>query len=174
MDVVLSALLVFALRVTDVSLGTIRIVTLVRGRRLVAGLLGFFESLVWILAAGLVLTNMDNPVRIIAFALGFATGTVLGGSIEAWIAMGKSVLRVITSHDTPAVAPELQAAGFGVTVINAEGLNGDVRLAFTVVPRKRIAEVLSIVRRVNPDAFVTLEDVATPELALMKSARVRK
>jgi uncharacterized protein YebE (UPF0316 family) len=174
MTAVLGAFLVFAMRVTDVSLGTIRIVMLVRGRKWIAGALGFFESLVWVLAAGLVLTNMDSPLRIVAFAAGFATGTVLGGTVEGWIAMGQSVLRVITPFDTPEVAPTLRQAGFGVTVVNAEGKNGEVRLAFTVVPRRRGAEILSIVHTVNPDAFVTLEDVSTPELKLMRSSRVRK
>ncbi len=174
MTPVLGALLVFFMRVADVSLGAIRIVMLVRGRKWIAGILGFFESLVWVLAAGLVLNNLDSPPRIIAFAAGFAAGTVLGGTVEGWIAMGQSVLRVITPVDTPTVAPALRAAGFGVTVVNAEGLNGDVRLAFTVVPRRRNDEVLSIVRRHNPEAFVTLEDVSTPELRLMKSSRVRK
>ena len=183
MTAVLGALLVFALRVSDVSLGTVRIVMLVRGRKWIAGALGFFESLIWVLAAGLVLTNMDSSLRIVAFAAGFATGTVLGGAIEGWIAMGQKVLRVITPFDTPEVAPALRQAGFGVTVVNAEGTVGDVRLAFTVVPRRRGSEVLSIVRDVNPGAFVTLEDVSTPELALagsppirrlMRSSRVRK
>jgi uncharacterized protein YebE (UPF0316 family) len=162
------------MRVTDVSLGAMRIVMLVRGRKWIAGALGFFESLVWVLAAGLVLTNMDSPMRVIAFAGGFAAGTVFGGTVEGWIAMGQSVLRVITPIDTPPVAPALREAGFGVTVVNAEGMEGEVRLAFTVVPRRRDSEVLSIVKRVNPDAFVTLEDVSTPELRLMRSSKVRK
>ena len=170
----LGALLVFVMRVTDVSIGSMRIVMLVRGRKWIAGVLGFFESLVWVLAAGLVLTNMDSPLRIIAFAAGFATGTVLGGTVEGWIAMGQSVLRVITPVNTPEIAPALRQAGFGVTVLNAEGRNGEVQLAFTVVPRRRNTEVLSIVHRLNPDAFVTLEDVSTPELRLMRSSRVRK
>lgn len=174
MNAALGALLVFVMRVTDVSIGSIRIVMLVRGRKWIAGLLGFFESLVWVLAAGLVLTNMDSPLRIVAFAAGFATGTVLGGTVESWIAMGQSVLRVITPLETPEVAPALRRAGFGVTVVNAEGKNGEVRLAFTVVPRRRHTEVLSIVNNINPEAFVTLEDVSTPELRLMKSSRVRK
>jgi len=174
MNAILGALLVFVMRVADVSIGAIRIVMLVRGRKWIAGALGFFESLVWVLAAGLVLTNMDSPLRLIAFAAGFATGTVLGGTIEGWIAMGQSVLRVITPVDTPEAAPALRHAGFGVTEVNAEGKDGEVKLAFTVVPRRRYSEVLSIVHNINPDAFVTLEDVSTPELRLMKSSRVRK
>ncbi len=170
----LGALAVFALRLVDVSIGAIRIVMLVRQERWIAGLLGFFESLTWVVAAGLVFSNLDDPVRMVAFALGFGTGTVLGSTIERRLAVGKAVMRIITPYDSPEVAPALRDAGFGVTVVNAEGLNGEVRLAFTVVPRRRVPEVLEIVRRINPEAFVTLEDIFTPEVRARRSSRVRK
>lgn len=174
MQLLLSALLIFFLRLLDVSLGAIRIVNLVRGRRGLAGLLGFFESLVWVLAASQVFANLDDPARLVAFAAGFGAGTVLGGTIERWMALGKSVLRVITPVDGPPVAPSLRAAGFGVTVVNAEGRDGPVRLAFTVIPRRRHAEALDIVRAVNGEAFVTLEDVSTPRLVHRRAALVHK
>lgn len=174
METFLGALLIFALRLVDVSIGAVRIVTLVRGERWLAGLLGFFESLTWVIAAGLVFSNLHSPVRMVAFALGFGAGTVLGSTVERKIALGKSVLRVITPFESPEVAPALRAAGFGVTVVNAEGKNGDVRLAFTVVPRRKTGEVLSIVRSVNQEAFVTVEDVATPEVRARRASRIRK
>jgi hypothetical protein len=77
MSVVLSALLIFLMRLADVSLGTLRIVMLVRGRRSMAGALGFFESLIWTLAAAQVLSELDEPLKIIGYAGGFAT--VLNG-----------------------------------------------------------------------------------------------
>ncbi|MBT8197353.1 MAG: DUF2179 domain-containing protein [Acidimicrobiia bacterium] len=160
----LLVLLIFSMRVVDVSLGTLRIVMLMRGLRGVAGLLGFFESLTWVLAAALVLDNLDSPFKVVAFAAGFATGTVLGSTIERWLALGKRILRVVTSIDSPDVAPALRRLGHGVTVINGEGLQGDVRIAFSVIPRKAYPEVMERIRALNPDAFVTVEDIDTPRL----------
>ena len=164
METFLLALLIFSLRLLDVSVGTIRIVMLVRGKRFVAGLLGFAESLTWVIAAGLVLSNLDSPVKVVAFASGFAMGTVLGSTVEQWIAVGNALLRVITPVDTAPVADQLRAAGYSVTVVNGEGLNGDVRIAFTVIKRRRAKEVLAIVREANPEAFVTIEDTRMPSL----------
>jgi len=174
MSLFLGALLIFGLRLIDVSLGAIRIVMVVRGERWIAGLLGFFESLTWVVAAGLVFSNLDSPVRMVSYAAGFGAGTVLGSTVERKIAIGKSVMRVITAVEAPEVAPALRDAGFGVTVVNAEGRKGEVRLAFTVIPRRRAREVLSIVYAVNPDAFVTIEDVSTPEVHARRSSRIFK
>ncbi|MDQ3459844.1 MAG: DUF2179 domain-containing protein [Deinococcota bacterium] len=173
----LSALLIFAMRIADVSLGTMRIVMLVRGRRGLAGLLGFFESLIWLLAASQVIGNLDNPLKLVAYAGGYAAGTMLGATIERWIAMGQSLLRIVTPVATPPLAPALRKAGFYVTVVNAEGRDGDVQVSFSVIPRRRMHEVLEIVRRMNPKAFVTFEEVRSlnvgpPQEALLRKSRV--
>ncbi len=172
---ILGVALVFVMRIIDVSLQTIRIVVLMRGQIRLAALLGFFESLTWITAASLVFANLGDPVRAIAFAAGFAAGVLAGGLLERRIAMGNSFVRVVAPVDAPQVSPSLRAAGFPVTVVNAEGRDGDVRIAFLVVKRRRLQDALAIVRLANPDAFVTVEEVNLPDLnRLRRSASVRK
>ena len=100
-SLLLAALLLFSLRILDVTLGTLRITYLVRGRRSVAGLLGFFEALVWLTAAAQVLGSLDSPVKFVAYAAGYAAGTMLGVSVERWIAVGDSLLRVVSKVDAP-------------------------------------------------------------------------
>jgi hypothetical protein len=99
---------IFALRILDVSIGTLRITYLVRGRRLIAGGLSFFESLVWLTAAAQVITSLDAPLKFVAYAGGYATGTVLGVSIERWIAAGDTLLRVVTPVGSPSVEEPLR------------------------------------------------------------------
>ena len=169
METFLLSLLIFGMRVVDVSLGTLRIVILMRGMRGLAGVLGFFESLTWVLAAALVIGNLDSPFKVVAFAGGFAAGTVLGSTIERWLALGKRILRVVTPVDSPDVAPALRRLGFGVTVVNGEGLEGDVRIAFSVIPRREFAQAMRAIGELNPDAFVTVEDIDTPSLARRRS-----
>jgi len=154
----LSAALIFSLRIVDVSLGTLRIGFLVRGQRRLAGLFGFFESLVWLVAAAQVLSNLDSPVKFVAYAAGYATGTMLGVSIERWLAIGESIMRVVTPTDTPPVEDQLRQAGYYVTVLNARGRDGDVRVSFSVIPRRKIPEMLRLLNSVNPAAFVTFEN----------------
>lgn len=171
----IAALIILAMRVTDVTIGTLRIVFLVRGKRGIAGVLGFFESLVWVLAARQVFADLDDPIKVIGFAGGFALGTVLGGTIERWLALGNKLVRIVAPVESPAGYETLREAGYQVTVLNGEGRDGDVRIAFSVVPRRKTSEVLSIVREANPDAFVTLEDATLPNMkALRTSTSVRK
>lgn len=175
LNLVLSGLLIFGLRIVDVSLGTLRIGFLVRGNRRLAGLFGFVESLVWLIAAAQVLSNLDSPVKFIAYAAGYAAGTMLGVSIERWLAIGNSIMRVVSPVDSPDVEPHLREAGFYVTVLNAKGRDGDVRVSFSVLPRRRIQEALKIVGGANPQAFVTFESTtptnrpsATPATKIIK------
>lgn len=162
-SVLLSALMIFSLRVIDVTIGTLRIAMLVRGYRLVAGSLGFIESLIWLVSVAQVLSSLDEPIKAVAYCAGFATGTMLGVTVERWLAMGKSVMQVIAPVGSPQVAPALREAGFVVTVVNAEGRDGSVRIAYSVISKKRQKHALGIVSQLNPKAFVTFEEVRTAE-----------
>jgi uncharacterized protein YebE (UPF0316 family) len=159
MDLFLSALLIFGLRLVDVSLGTLRIILLSRRERLLPALVGFVEVFTWVVAATQVFANLNSPTRMVAYAAGFAVGTYLGATVEPLLAMGTAVMRVISPVDSPQVDDPLREAGFRVTTLNAEGRDGDVRLAFTLIPRRRIREAMAIVHQRNPRAVVTLQDV---------------
>lgn len=127
-DALLGALLIFSLRIVDVSLGTLRIGMLVRGKRRIAGVLSFSESPIWLLAAAKVLSTLDSPLQFIAYAGGYASGTMLGANIKRWLAVGKVVLRIIVPVSAPDVQEALRKAGFYVTTVNASGRDGEVRV----------------------------------------------
>jgi uncharacterized protein YebE (UPF0316 family) len=164
-ELALTALVIFLLRIGDVSIASVRIVTLMRGRIGLASILGFFESLIWVSAAAIVFSNLDNPVRVVAFAAGFAAGTLLGGHIERWLAMGTAFIRIVAPVETPSVAHALREEGFAVTVINAEGRDGEVRVTFLVLPRRQAKLAMGIIHTTNPAAFVTIEDIRIAEVA---------
>lgn len=174
MELALAALLIFGMRLLDVSAGTLRIVMLVRGRRRWAGLLGFLESLIWVLAAGQVLGDLDQPVKIVAYAGGFASGTMLGATIERWLAMGSVLVRVVAPIESPHAYERIREMGFPVTVLNGEGRDGAVRLWLCVVSRKAVGTVLDSIAEVNPQAFVTVEEARLPDLMARKSAATVK
>ncbi len=171
-DELLAGLLIFGLRIVDVSLGTLRIGFLVRGQRRLAGAFGFFESLTWLIAAAQVLGNLDSPVKFVAYAAGYAAGTMMGVSIERWLAVGETLMRVVSPHGTPPFTDKLRDAGFYVTELKAQGRDGDVNVSFTVLPRRRAPEAIKLVHNANPSAFVTFE--ATQGARAHPAARVRK
>ena len=173
-DLVLSALSIFFLRIADVSIGTLRIGFLVRGRPAIAGSLGFVESLVWLIAAAQVLTNLDSPVKFVAYAAGYATGTMLGVAIERWIAIGDVMMRIMAPVGSPSAATALREAGFVVTEMNAQGRDGEVRVSFAILPRRRMRTVLGLVGKVNPQAFVSFENTTPVRRTAIPAANPRK
>ncbi len=175
MSLILSAALIFAMRLVDVSLGTLRIGMVVRGKRRWAGMLGFAESIVWVLAARQVLGDLDEPLTMISYAAGYGAGTMFGATIERWLAMGNVLVRIVAAADTTPAYARLREEGFGVTVVNGHGQDGEVRVAFSVVPRRHLSEALDIVHSVSPEAFVTVEEAQMAELATRpKAFAIRK
>lgn len=157
--VVLLPLLIFLARILDVSVGTLRIIFVSKGFKGLATLLGFIESLVWVLAISQVFQNLNSWVTYLAFAGGFAAGNYVGILLEERIAMGSQLIRVITRRDAEALDSYLRQAGYAVTSVDAEGIDGPVKLLFTVCKRRDLVKILGIIKSYNPNAFYTIEDV---------------
>ena len=158
-NVLLGAGLVFLLRVSDMTLDTLRVLVVVRGRKALAWVLGFFQAAIFVLAIGTVLKDIDNPIYIVAYAAGFATGNVLGMWIEERMAIGHTHLSIISPTLGAAIAERLRAQGYAVTEIPARGKDGMVTILNCSVLRKNVAEVHRIINEIDPNAFITAEDV---------------
>ena len=159
MDILLAALSIFFLRLLDQTLGTLRVLYVNKGKPVFGAVMGFIESAIWVVAISQVIQDFNDPLFIFGYALGFASGTIMGSYIENTIAIGDIVVRIFAPKDTESmgVAKELREKGFGVTIVNGEGLQGEVSITWCVTPRKRLKEVLKIVSNINPDAYITTE-----------------
>ena len=162
MEIFLSVAYIFLLRLLDQTLGTLRALYVNKGKPLFGAGLGFIESAIWVVAISQVIKDLDDPYLIIGYALGFASGTIVGSYIESSIGIGDVVIRIFSSKDdnTKNVAKELRANGFGVTIINGEGMQGEVSILWCVAPRKKAKQVLNIVYEINPSAYVTTESTS--------------
>jgi len=147
------------LRVADMSLDTLRVLVVMRGRKGIAWVLGFFQALIFVLAISSVLKNLTNPLNIIAYAAGFATGNVVGMWIEERLAIGHVHINVVSSRLGTAIAEHMRSEGFAVTEIPARGKDGMVSLLNISVLRRYVDKVHKIVNEVDPSAFITAEDV---------------
>jgi uncharacterized protein YebE (UPF0316 family) len=152
-------LLIFCARICDVTIGTIRILLLARGHKLLVPFLGFIEVMIWLLAVRQVLLGMDNFVTYIAFAAGFATGNFVGMKIEEKLAVGLEAIRVITRKDATELFEHLKQQGYGVTCIDAQGATGKVNILFMIVDRCQHRKVIAMIKKFNPKAFYSVEDV---------------
>jgi len=151
--------LIFLARIGDVSIGTLRIIFVSKGNKVVAPILGFFEVLIWIIAITRIMENLDNPVCYVAYAAGFATGNYVGLTIEEKLAVGIVMLRIITQHPVPEIIAKMNQEGYGATQINADGSKGKSHITFSILQRQDINKVLVIVKEYEPEAFITIEDI---------------
>ena len=141
------------------SLDTLRVLFVLRGRRWMAWVLGFFQALVFVLAITSVLANVDNWIVVLSYAAGFATGNVLGMLIEERLAIGYTHLRIISPMWGASVAVRLRENGFAVTEMSGRGKDGMVTLLSVNVLRKHVSRVVDTVRSIDGEAFITSEDV---------------
>jgi uncharacterized protein YebE (UPF0316 family) len=152
-------LLIFMARICDVSIGTMRIIFVSKGKRNIAPVLGFFEVLIWITAISKIMQNLDNYINYIAYAAGFATGNYVGMIIEEKLAMGIQMIRVFAHEKGPELVQLLNLSGYGATVVEANGAREKVHLIYTIVQRNKLGDVLEVINGFNPKAFYTIEDV---------------
>jgi len=153
--------LIFMARIVDVSLQTIRIISISRGIRWLAPLVGFFEVLIWLVAIGQIMKTVSHPVAYIAYAAGFATGTAIGQVLERRLTLGTVIVRIITPANGSTLCQKLHEQGFGFTAIPGHGAEGPVETIFTVVRRQHLQHVLALVRDALPGAFYSIEEVAS-------------
>jgi len=150
--------LIFCARIGDVSLDTIRIIYVNRGRKFVAPLLGVAQVLIWITAVSQVL-NRQNPACVLGYAMGFGMGNFVGMIIEEKVAAGLLAVRIITAKDSEALVAALRGKGFGVTKLDGWGAEGPVNVIFVVIRRWHQATVAEMIRRITPGAFYSVEEV---------------
>ena len=156
-------LLIFVARVLDVTLGTIRVIFVSKGLKYLAPVVGFFEILIWLMAIGQIMSNLSNPACYIAYAGGFAMGNFVGITIAEKLSLGVALLRVITQKDAAELIQSLSSEKYGVTSVDGQGVHGKVNIIFTIVPRKEIQKVVDIIKKFNPKAFYTVEDIGFVE-----------
>ncbi len=155
----LTAGMIFALRVSDMTLDTLRVLVVMRGRKNIAWLLGFFQALIFVIAIGSALKNLSNPLSVLGYAAGFATGNVFGMFLEEKLAIGHVHLSIISARRGAAIAERLREAGFAITEIPARGKDGTVTLLHCNVLRRNVEKVHRLVNEVDESAFITSEDV---------------
>lgn len=151
--------IIFLTRVLDVTLGTMRIIFISRGRKYLAPVLGFVEVLIWITVVSQIVGGARNIVAYLAYAAGFAVGNYVGMAIENRLAIGTLVVRIILARERAVLVDRLREAGFGVTQVDGYGANGPVLIVYTIVLRKELQRVTSIIETTVPKSFFTVEEL---------------
>ena len=158
-DFLLLPLLIFCLRICDMTLDTLRIIFMTKGLKRLAPIIGFFEILIWIIAITRIMQHLNNWVCYVAYAGGFATGNYVGMLVDEKLAIGHELIRVITRMDASKMADALRTDGYGVTTVRATGMQGEVGIVYIIANRKNQKRAIQIIQQHNPNALVTIQSV---------------
>ncbi len=157
-SIFLTGLIVFCARVCDVSIGTIRTIVTVQGRTFIAFCLATVEITIWILVASTVINKVQNqPLLVVFYAFGYATGNVMGILVERRLAFGMIILRVITRNGGDELAEMLRKKGQPVTIFLGKGMLGPVAELYIACRRRDLKWILRDVKSGDPNAFYVIE-----------------
>ena len=160
MSFLLAYAVIFISRVIDVTLGTFRTLMVVQGRRVQAAVIGFFEITIYVMALSQVVNNLDNPLNLLSYSLGYACGNYLGITIENKIALGNlSVQIILKTSNSREFMELLRENGFGVTVLSGQGLEGTKEILNLVIKRKDLKNLRKIVAEHDEKAFITVNTI---------------
>jgi len=163
--------LIFLARIADVSIGTVRLIFVSRGFKYLAPVVGFFEVLIWLLAIGQIMKNLTNPACYIGYAGGFAMGNYVGMLISEKLSLGVVLIRVISKMDALPLVEHLKSKNYGVTSVDGHGTRGKVEVVFTIVPRREVPSVIDLIKKFNPHAFYSIEEVGFVERGVFPSKK---
>jgi len=164
-------LLIFVAETCVVTISTVRIISISRGRKVLASILGTFEITIWLFAIGKVMQNINDWTCFVAFAAGFTLGNFLGVLLENKLAIGSLVVRIITHNKGAEIVESLKAAEYGVTSLDAQGATGAVRVILTVIPRKELEKVVGILKTCDPNVFYSVDDLQSTTAGIFPVAR---
>ena len=150
---------IFILRVVGNMIITVRLVMLLRGRRLITAVLAALESLIFALALGSVVQNLDNILNLTAYCIGFAVGGYLGIELERRLVKRYVAVRVISPQNAHTIAEAVRESGFGATESWGQGATGLVGSVTIVIEHKEMRDVIKTISRVDEDAFITIEEL---------------
>jgi uncharacterized protein YebE (UPF0316 family) len=154
-------ILIMLARICDVSIGTMRVVFIGKGYRKLASVLGFFELIIWLIVGRQVLVKSTSVVHFIAYAAGFGIGNYIGLFIEDKMSIGIVILRIILRKESHELLRFLRDQEIGYTIVDGKGVQGAVKIVFSVLQRQDLPRVIQAINLYNPKAFYSIEDVRT-------------
>ncbi len=167
-------ILIFLAELCVVTLCTMRMIFISRGRKLLAPAVGFFEITIWLFAIGQIMKNLNHLGCYVGFAAGFTLGNFMGLLLETKLALGNLVVRIVTHRDARGLIDRLRAAQFGLTLIDAEGATGPVTVILTVIQRRQLPDVVSLIHAFDSRTFYSVEDVQEAASGVFPATRSQR
>ena len=152
---------IFFVRIIDVSLGTVRTLITVKGRTLLASMVGFIEVFVWFVIVKEALNTTETSLWIaIAYSLGFATGTFIGGYLSDRFIKGNFGVQVVTSNNNHKLIDMLRKEGYAVSVIDVKGQDkaNEKYMLFIEIQKNNFEHLKKLIHSIDQKAFIVVNE----------------
>lgn len=149
---------IFIISFVYVTLSTIRLMLTMKGYRFLAPMLSMVEIVIYVTGLNIVMSSLDNPLNLASYAIGYGVGIALGIKIEDWLALGYTMLTVMTADEGDKMAEKLWAEGYGVTIVQAKGRSGNRLVLHVLATRKKERELVNHVLEIDEKAFIYSSD----------------
>lgn len=146
--------MIFVINFCYITLNTIRFMLTMKGYRLIAPIVSVFEITIYVVGLSMVLSRLDNPWNLAAYAIGYGVGIAVGIKIEEYLALGYIMVTVIIPDVESNVPEELRDLGYGVTMNYAYGREGERMILEILSPRKNERTLYKEIHKLEPKAFV--------------------
>lgn len=156
-DILFGAFLIMLMRICDVSIGTMRTILIVQGKKYLAGIAGFIEVLIWVFAIRFIFQHLDNYANLIGYAAGFGLGNIIGIALEHKIGLGFIQLNIISKFYTDEIVSQLRELKYGVTILPGEGSSGGVSIIMVIAARKYQKKLVKFIEAIDKEAFITVQ-----------------
>jgi uncharacterized protein YebE (UPF0316 family) len=160
MDYLVWTLVIFFARVLDVSLGTIRVQFIFRRKKVLAALTGFVEVLIFIVVVSQVIRDIQHWPYVLAYAGGFATGTLLGMYLSEKLSRRVVQTTVICNGPQEELETAVREAGFALTRHEGIGRDGAVSVIDVVCSAVQLSDLITVVYTIAPKAFLYTHELA--------------
>ena len=154
-NIYLGAGIIFLSKVLDVTMGTFRVQMIVQRKKLISGVLGFFEVLIFILIVSKVIQDIGNWFNVIAYCAGFAIGNIVGIYISEKISKEIISVGIISKIKWQEIEEKLRDEGFGITRNVGYGKDGEVQILRVICERNYFPKVREISLEHDRKAFIT-------------------
>lgn len=150
-----TALKIFFARICDVSLGTIRTIYTIEGKRLLTAIVAFLEVFIWFHVARSAINGEFSPIVPFAYAGGYATGTFVGIFINDLFNKGKKMLTVITTKDEMKFFLEKNTIKYSLVNLENSYDNQERKMYILFINKKDTNKVVGLIRKYDPLAVIS-------------------
>lgn len=152
---------IFISKIIENAVGTLRLIVVANGKKILGAILQLVISVVWVLSTGAVVVNVNkDPFKILFFCLGSLVGSYLGSIIEEKLALGSNMITCITDKDNN-ITDYIRNRGYAVTSVEGKGKDADKNILFIMIKRKELYEIVRMLKKRDKNSMIISEAATT-------------